>query len=59
MGAFLGKKMGMMPWIKHRHVTYQNEEKKFAIWSIWSDFDDSGYEKSYLIPTKVYDINKK
>ena len=49
----------MMPWIKHRHVTYQNEEKKIAIWSIWSDFDDSGYEKSYLIPTKVYDINKK
>ena len=42
----------MMPLIKHRHVIHQNKENKIAIWSIWSDFDDSGYEKSYLIPEK-------
>jgi len=30
MGAFFGKKMGMMPWIKHRHITYQNKEKEIC-----------------------------
>ena len=30
------------------HISIKIKRRKFAIWSIWSNFDDSGYEKSYF-----------
>ena len=46
MGAFFGRKMGMTPWIKHRHVTYQNKEEKIC-------------NLQYLVRYKLFGLRKK